>query len=202
MGRPGRDEDARSVEITRPHGREDGVRDLRGLAHPTGAGVAVRERTVDRSDEPHAARRKGCDVGLRCIRTPHPRVHRRCEDQRAVVLEQGRREKVVREPLREPRDRIRRTRRNDRDVGLVRQTNVEDLARTIPEGNVGGPAGQGREGLGSHESGRRVGEDGRDLHPRFGQQACEECGLVRRDATGDTEQYPATVWLGHVSRPR
>ena len=129
-------------------------------------------------------------------------MHRRCEDQRAVVLEQGRSEEVVGEALRELRDRVRRTRRNDRDVGLVRQTNVEDLARTIPEGNVGGVTGQGREGLGSDESGRRVGEDGRDVHTRFGEQACEERGLVRRDATGYTEQHTATAWLGHVSRPR
>ena len=104
--------------------------------------------------------------------------------------------------MRELGDRVRRARRDDRNIVLVRETDVENLARPVPEGHVGGSTRQRREVSGPTN---RVAESVRtavDVHPGIGQQPRHEGGLVRGDATGDTEQHPATVWLGHVSRPR
>ena len=46
-------------------------------------------------------------------------VHRRRDEHRPVVRERGLGEDVVREPVREPRERVRRQRRDDEEIGAL-----------------------------------------------------------------------------------
>ena len=154
-------------------------------------------------DEPTRRARR---ASRRCARVagcvPHARVHRRREHERAVVLEQRRRSAGRRRgPCASLASTLAVGGRDDRDVGLVGEADVEDLAGPLPQRRVDGAAGERRERVGADEPRRRPRSSRRVTSaPAPVEQPREQRGLVRGDAAGDTEQHPAAG--EHVSRPR
>ncbi len=183
--RAGRDQDASAVEVARTERAEHGLHDVVRLAHAADACVAVREGTVRRSDETDAARLERRDVGPRRLGVPHAGVHRGREHDGAVVFEQGRGQQVVGRAVRELRQDVRRARRDDDEVGVVREPDVQDLTRALPQGGERLPAGQRGERRGADEPGRRLGQDTGDLGLSGDERAREDRGLVGGDAPGD-----------------
>ena len=117
---PCRDEDALARERPRwPQERLGARDDLGGLGHAPDADLAFGELAARRADDLHAAREQQLVIraGRRVL--PHAGVHRRCDEDRAVVREDRLGEHVVREPVREPGHRVRRERGDHDQVGAL-----------------------------------------------------------------------------------
>ena len=88
-------------------------------------------------------------------------------------------EDVVGEPVRELRERVRRARRDEQQVG-ARQVEVDVLA--------GGPARERAKRLGGDEALGAGRHERHDVVPGLDEQAADLAGLVGGDAAGDPEQ--------------
>ena len=143
------------------------------------ADEALRELAVLGADDHGAARGEQLEVRPRRGVLPHRGVHRRRDEQRAAVRERGLGEEVVREPVREPRERVRRERRDDEQVGVLEvrvRVGRRMLARERPER------------LGRDEPLGPARHDRRDVVPGPHEQPHELAGLVGRDAAGHSEE--------------
>ena len=178
----GGDEHALAGEAPRREQLPDPRGDLVGLGHPADAPLALGRLALVGPDELDAARRQRLDVRARRRVRPHARVHRGRDEHGPAVGERRLGEHVVGEPVGELRERVRRARRDDEQVG-ARQVLVEIVA--------GGPAGERGEGLGADEP-LGAGRDERDhVVPALDEQARQLAGLVGGDPAGDAEQDPA-----------
>ena len=121
---------------------EGGGDDLVRLRHPADAELALRRLTLVRADEDDAATSQRFRVRTRRRVRPHARVHRRRDEHRSAVRERRLGEDVVGEAVRELRERVRRARGDDEQVG-ARQVEVDVVA--------GRPAREGAKGLGGDE---------------------------------------------------
>ena len=161
--------------------RLEAARDLLRLAHPPRADEALRELAVLGADDHGAARGEQLDVRARRGVLPHRGVHRRREQQRAAVRERGLGEEVVREPVREPREGVRREGGDDERVGVLEvrvRVGRRVLARERPER------------LGRDEPLGPARHDRRDVVPGPHEQPDELARLVGRDAACHSEEDP------------
>ena len=87
-----------------------------GSDHPARTDLALGELALRRSDQLHAALAKqgGVRLGRRVL--PHAHVHRRRDEDRSRMSERCLGEKIVREPVREPGERVGRQRRDDEEI--------------------------------------------------------------------------------------
>ena len=121
LARPARrDEDALARErARRPPEELAAARDDRlRLGHPARADLALGELAALGADELDAPRAQRLDVRLRRRVLPHAHVHRGRDEDRAAEGERGLGQDVVGEAVRELRERVRRERRDDEQVGL------------------------------------------------------------------------------------
>ena len=88
-------------------------------------------------------------------------------------------EDVVRDPLRELRERVRGARRDDEQVGVL-EVWIQILARGPPRERV--------ERLRGDELLRAAGDERHDVVPRLDEQPRQLAGLVGGDAAGDAEE--------------
>ena len=180
-------EHAPAAQLLAPlEARGDALEDRLRLAHPPHADLAFGRVALLGTDELDAAGLDELDVRLHRVAAPHARVHRRRGDDRALERERGLRQHVVRQPVRELGQRVRRERRDHQQVGLD-QVRVE-LARRLA-------TGQRLEGLRRDEALGLGRQDRRHLVTRPHEQARELAGLVGRDSTGHTEKNPSH---GHI----
>src|SRR5512132_983185 len=188
--RSGRHDDACAGEIARCRERIlDRLQDAVGLGHAARPFVAGGQRPVRRSDDASPSRRQGVHVCLRRRVLPHPRVHRRREDERAAGLEQRRSEQIVRDALRELGDHVRRGRRDDGDVGLVGEPDMQDDARLLPQVGVDAVIRERRERRRADEPFRRTGHHDPDGGALQAEEPHQDARLVGGDPTGDAEEH-------------
>ena len=138
------------------------------------------------SSHPALAQRR--DVRLRGRVLPHADVHRRRDQKRPAEGERELREHVVRQPVRQLRERVRGQRRDHQQVG-VDQVRVELVRLLAPGERLERPRRDEALGLG--------GQDRRHLVPRLDEESAELARLVGGDAAGHSEEDPP----GHVQRP-
>ena len=157
----------------------DAREDLLGLGHAPDALLPLGELALGRPDELDAACSQRRDVRLRRRMQPHPGVHRRRDQHRALMREHRLGEHVVGETVRDARQRVRRQRRDDEEV-------------PAPEVRIGivtrWPARQSPEGLGRDEPLRAGGQHRFHLVSGANEQANERAGLVGRNPAGHSEQ--------------
>ena len=153
------------------------------------------ERPVDRSDDPHASGERG-DVRLRDDRAPHPRVHRRRQQKRPVVLEAGRRERSSASPCASLATRVRRAARRPQHRSPARDARGESRPAG-PRGHVGGSTRQRREGVRARRTASPdQSENGRNPRRSSARTAAAPRGrpLVRGDVPPVTpSKHPATA---------
>ena len=153
--------------------------DLLRLRHAPDALFTLGELALRWADDLHAAGTEPGDVLLRRRVLPHARVHRGRHEDRALVREHGLRQHVVGEPVRQPREGVRRE-RCDHDGVPVAEVRIGLVARCLtrerPEGLGGDEAlGAGREHRVHVVSGAN-------------EQPDEGAGLVGRYPPGHSEQ--------------
>ena len=153
--------------------------DLVRLGHPPHAELAFGGLALVGADEHDAARAQQLRVRARRRMRPHARVHRRRDEQRPAVRERRLGEDVVGEPVRELRERVRRARRDEQQVG-AREVEVHVLGR--------GPAGERAEGLGGDEALGAGRHERHDVVPALDQQTADLAGLVGGDAPCNPKQ--------------
>ena len=112
--------------------------DVLRLRHPPHAELALGRLALVGADQHDAARAQRLGVRPRRRVRPHARVHRRRDERRAAVRERRLGEDVVGEPVRELRERVRRARRDEQQVG-ARQVQIDVVGRR--------PARERAEGL-------------------------------------------------------
>ena len=182
-------EAARREQLRRPGAAISPGSAIRPTPHSPSA---VSPSSGPTSSMPRARERLGVRARRRV--RPHARVHRGREEHRAAVGQRGLDEDVVGEPVGELRERVRRARSDDEQVGPG-QVRIRVVA--------GRPAGERGEGLRADEA-LRAGRDERDhLVPALDEQAGQLTRLVGGDAAADTEQdaaharsLPATAGRG------
>ena len=102
--------------------------DLLGLGHAPDTELALGRLALVGADEVDASSEQRGSVLLRRRVRPHARIHRRRDEHRSAVRERRLGQRVVGEAVREPRERVRRARRDDQEVG-ARQVRVEVVGR-------------------------------------------------------------------------
>jgi hypothetical protein len=122
---------------------------------------------------------------------PHPRVHRRRDENWANVCEHRLAQDIVRKSVRHPRERVRRQRCDDEEIPAT-EMGIGVGARPL--------SGERVERLGRNEA-LGSGRDHRfHLMPRSNEQADERARLVGRYPAGHSEQdarHAASVsWSG------
>jgi hypothetical protein len=153
--------------------------DLLGLGHPPDARLALGELALLGPDQLDAVLDERADVRLRGGVRPHARVHRRRHEDWPAVRERRLAEHVVRVPVRELGEGVRRARRDDEQVGAI-----EMWIRVVALGT----AGEGEEGLASDEplSSRR--RQRHDLVSVLHEEPNQLAGLVGRNPPGDPQK--------------
>ena len=150
------------------------------------ADEALCELALPRPDDRGAALDEEREVRLRGRVLPHRGVHRGGEEQRPAMRERRLGEQVVREPVRESRERVGRQRRDDQQV-CVRQVRVRIGGRVLPR--------ERPERLRRDEPLRAARGHGRHVVPGADEQPHELAGLVGRDASGHPDEDPRH---GHI----
>jgi len=110
---------------------------------------------------------------------PHAVIHRRCDEHRAAVRKRRLGQDVVRDALRELRERVRRARRNDEQVGVL------EVRIGIA---IEWPPRQRREGLRGHELLGTARDKRNHVVACLDEEARQIAGLVGRDTAGHTEK--------------
>ncbi len=108
-----------------------GTDDLLGLGHPPHAELALGRLALVGADEHDAARAQRLRVRARRRMRPHARVHRGRDERRPAVGERRLGQHVVREPVRELRERVGRARGHEQQVG-PREVQVDVVAGRPP----------------------------------------------------------------------
>ena len=152
--------------------------DLLRLGHAADADLALGELSARRPDDLDPAREQQLVVRPRRRVLPHPRVHGGCDEDRAVVREHGLGERVVGQPVREARHRVRRQRRDDEQIGA--------LEMRIRVGGSG-RAGERVERLGRDEPLGPARRQRQHVMARPDEEADDLARLVRRDPAGDAK---------------
>jgi hypothetical protein len=154
------------------------------------------------SDEADAAVRDQCrHVALGRRVRPHGRMHRGSEQHRAAGAQGERREQIVRTPLGQAREHVRRRGRHqhevallaERDVRLPLELRIEHLRQDAParDAGEGGRADELTRAPGEHDVDRRA----------FGQQRARDLhGLVRGHASGHAQRHVASGDAGPSGR--
>ena len=157
------------------------IDDLRRLGHPADAHLTLRQLAGGGPDDldPTSAQQRLVRLGRRMV--PHARVHRRRDEHRAVVGQDGLGEHVVGEAVREARHRVGRQRRDDDQVGALKVG--------IRAGGLFAPR-ESMERLGRDESLGPARRQREDVMPRTDEQPDDLACLVGSDAAGDPEDDP------------
>ena len=156
--------------------------DLLGLGHPPHAELALGRLALVGADEHDAARAQRLRVRARRRMRPHARVHRGRDEGRPAVGERRLGQHVVREPVRELRERVGRARGDEQQVGL-REVEVDVVA--------GRPPRERPERLRGDEPLRAGGDERHDVVAGLHEEPADLAGLVGGDAAGDPEQDPS-----------
>ncbi len=174
--------------------RIDVVGDAFGVGQASGADGSAGQPTITGIDDGATTRAKAFQVGLRGRMFPHGGIHRGSDNDATRESEIKRRQKVVRETVREFSDEIGGCGGNDESVIALRDGDVLDGAgQSFVRARVGEQAG---DDLTSGQSckGERPNElPGRACHDNLNevsallQRAYEFRGLVRRDSSADTQ---------------
>ena len=109
--------------------------------------------------------------------SPHAGVHRRRDEHGPAVSERRLGRQVVRQPVSELGERVRRAGSDDEQVA-ARQVRVQIVA--------GGPPGEREKSLGPNEPLGAGRDERHDVVPALDEQPRQLAGLVRRDSTADT----------------
>ena len=144
------------------------------------AGLALGELALLRADQLDASLGERPGVRLRRSVRPHAVVHRRRDEHRPAVRERRLGEDVVGDPLRELRERVRRARRDDEEVGAV-EVWIQILGRRPPRKRV--------ERLRRHELLRAARDERHDVVARLDEQPRQLASLVGGDASGHAEEH-------------
>jgi hypothetical protein len=131
---------------------------------------------------------------------PHLDIHRRRDHQRTASRDAKRGQQVVREPVRELRHEVCRSRRNQDELAIARVLDMPHgiLDAVIPKIH---PYRLPRERLqrrGPDEASCRRGHCDAHVRPGLREKACQLRRLVGRDAAGDAEKDPSA---GQRHRP-
>ena len=167
--------------------------DLVGLGHAPDAELALRGLPLVRADEDDASRSEGLGVRARRRVRPHPRVHRRGDEDGPTVGQRRLRQDVVRQAVRELRQRVRGARRHEQQVGPG-EMEVDVVA--------GRPPREGAEGLGRDEALGPGREQRDDVVARLDEEPRDLAGLVGGDAARDAQQHAChgRIMPGHGRR--
>ncbi len=175
----------------------DPIGDLPRLGHPAHADEPLGQLPVGRPHDLRATLDEEGEVRLRRRVLPHRRVHRGRDQERASVRKRRLREQVVREPVREPRERVRGQRSDDEHIGAD-EVGIRVGGRAL--------ARQRPERLGRHEPLGAPRRDRRDVVPRADEQTHELARLVGGDASVTPTRIRATCtlcrWRSHLSAKR
>ena len=163
-------------EVRRREQLRDAPEDVLRLGHAPGARLALGQLALLGTDQLDSSVGERPDVRLRRGVRPHAVVHRRRDEHGPAVRERRLGEHVVRDPLRELRERVRCTRRDDEQI-RVREVWIQILARGPPRERI--------ERLRRDELLRAAGDDRHDVVPRLDEQPRQLAGLVGGDASGD-----------------
>ncbi len=156
--------------------------DLRRLCEAPDAPLSLGQLPLVGPDQLDAARAERLDVGPGRRMGPHARVHRRRNEHRPAMGEGRLCEHVVGDSVSELRQRVRRARRDDEQVG-ARQMGIDVF---VPR-----PPGEREKGLLAHEALRSGRDEGDHLVPGLDEEARQLARLVGGDAAGDAKQDTA-----------
>jgi hypothetical protein len=154
--------------------------DLVRLGHPSTATLALGRLAGVRADKADSVPLQRVDVRLRRGMRPHARVHRRRDEDRPAMRQRGLRDEVVREPVGELGECVRRRRRDDEELG-TRQMRIRILTRRAPCEREERVCANKAFGV------RRDERD--DVVAALDEQPHELAGLVRGDPACDADQH-------------
>ncbi len=176
------------------------VENLRGLEHSAGAGFAAGLVALGGPEHRHAARAQQGHVGLGSCIGPHQPVHRRRHAERRIGREAQRRQQVIGEPVREPRQEVGAGRRDQHLVGPARKLDVAHgrFGGVVPQVGADRPARQGLERERRDELARAGGHHDQDLRAAVAQSAHQLGALVRGDAARDAQQDAGRCLSSHA----